>query len=258
MKRLFQLILSLALLLHVQAAAADRSNDTLRIVTAEYPPFVFQQGQSIAGADWEVVKAVFKQMGIPVKLRFCPWKRCLLQIRTGKADAILDVSRTPEREKNMIFPDEYLSKSVVVFFKRVDETVPFHSLNDLSQLTIGARSGYDYCDEVSNPPFRVERGRNLEINMNKLIHKRIDLALASYPVGQYMTTKMEIAHLVDLVPGAVVCSDYSLYLAFSKRGARHFSIADISQALREFKQTDEYKKILARYGIHSAPSDGRI
>ena len=256
LKPILRLTLGLVLLFNVHGVEADKVDERGRapivIVTEAYPPFVFGQDDVVMGSDWEIVQAVFKEMGHTVELRFCPWKRCQFEIRADKADAILDISRTPEREKQMVFPDEPLSTAVTVLFKRSDDKVDYGSLKNLAGLTVGTELGYKYCPEVDNAPFRKENGKNLRINLNKLLHKRLDLILAIYPVASYTIQDMGIGNRVEHVTDIVFCEDEHNYLAFSKKGARQIDVSAFSKRLQHFKRTEKYRQIVAKYGITNA------
>jgi len=83
--------------------------EPLLIVTDPWPPYAFGEGQDNPGMDAEIMLEVFKQLNIPVTFTFYPWKRCLLMVEKQMADAILDVSITPERKAFLHFPLEPVS-----------------------------------------------------------------------------------------------------------------------------------------------------
>lgn len=111
LKRRFCLGMGLLLI-----AASVAKAEQLVVVTEAWAPYVYQDAGMTKGFDYEVMVAVFGDMGYTADCRFYPWKRCLRMVRTQEADAILDVGLNPERAKQMFFPDESISESISVLF----------------------------------------------------------------------------------------------------------------------------------------------
>lgn len=255
MKYLFQLSLKLfsgiiAILLLPQLIQAK---EPLNIVVDVWPPYVWLDGNELKGVDVDVTKAVFAELKIPVTLELMPWNRCLVMVENKQADAILDASITSERRNFLYFPDEPVSKGVTVFFKRKGHHIPFSGLNDLEGLKVGAIAGYSYCDEIDSAPFfkQVDRVVTLEQNFKKLLLGRIDVLIEVDSVGYFAAKSLNISNQIDVIPNANYCQSGS-YLAFSKKpGHEHLAI-QFGQALSKFKNTDNYLKILKKYGLSKA------
>ena len=225
------------------------AEDPLLIVTAPWPPYAIDSDRNISGIDVEITQAVFQELGMSVNIRMYPWKRCLLMIENQNADAILDVSITPERQEYMYFPKEPISEGTTVFFIKADSTIPFTNLEDLNTLRVGTVLGYSYCDDIDQLPFMVrsERVSSLEQNFKKLMAGRLDVVVEVDAVGYYVANQMGISAHIDIIPQALYCQGGN-YLAFSHKQDYDQLAIQFSQALEKFKTTDEYKNILKAYG----------
>lgn len=235
-----------------------RAEEPLRVVTEAYPPFVYQEDGKAKGIDWEVTQAILEEMGIGADLQFCRWKRCLVTVQSGYADAILDVNKTPDREKHLVFPEEHLSRAPTVFFQREGQEFHYTSPDELPPVKAGTILGYHYCDELAKAPLKIEEGKSLEQNFEKLLQGRLTLVIENVFVGRFIARETGIADQVEVVPGARFCEQEKNYLAFAKY-SRYAALAErFSQALSKFKGTDRYRQILAKYGMESSALPGSV
>ena len=138
-----RLLLSLLLIPGLSLAA------NLKVVSEPWVPYIFEQDGELQGVDYEIVQAVFRRMGYSADWELMPWKRAILSVRTGRADAILDILATRERREYLIFPSEHLSNNVSVLFYARKHPHPYANLHSLTGLTVGVAPAYTY----GNPAF---------------------------------------------------------------------------------------------------------
>lgn len=229
---------------------AVEAKEPLVILTDPWPPFSLQEEQTIKGLDVEIIEAVFAKLDIPIQLKIYPWKRCLAMVKEQKADAVLDLSVTPERKAFLSFPHEPVSEGVTVFFTKKEKQIPFSGLKDLTGLRAGALLGYRYCEEIDNAPFilSADRVKELKQNFKKLLAGRIDFLIAVDLVGHFTAKTMGISDQVHTIPNANYCRGGN-YLAFAKKAESDQLATKFGQALRLFKTTKSHQMILQKYGI---------
>ncbi|MGB3597442.1 MAG: transporter substrate-binding domain-containing protein [Pseudomonas neustonica] len=237
------LLLLLALLCG-QAQAA-----TLNIVSESWPPYIYEEHGQLKGIDYDVTTRVLSQLGYKTHWQLMPWRRALHDTASGNFDAILDISPTPERQQQYLFPTEPLSSSDSVLFYNKLHPHPFNGLEDLRGLNIVVSAGYLY----SNPAFleadffsRIPATSN-ETSLLMLMRERVDMVIMNRHVGQFIINKLGLEQQIDHHP--LVVSSGPLFLAFHRRPelaelAKHFAVA-----LHRFKNSSEYLKILERYDL---------
>jgi polar amino acid transport system substrate-binding protein len=246
-KIIFTSILCLILQLPFSLGQAQ---DRLVVVTDQWAPYVFQEGNAIRGVDYEIMMAVLSQMGYEVDFKLMPWKRCVRMIEEHQADAILDISMNEHREKTMYFPTEKISESVSVLFHLKGKSFTYKVLEDLRGLTVGTVLGYAYSSEFLEADFFTrEPVKTEEQNWKKLLYGRIDLFLSNKNVGLYTARKMGIQDKVEFIPKVV--SSGNNYLAFSKKLGHNILAKNFSEHLQSFKKTTDYAAILSEYGLIS-------
>ncbi len=84
-----------------------------------YPPFMWQQEETLVGASVELAVSVFNELKIPFKIiAGGPWQRVQDYARRGKIDVIVGLYANPERASYIDFSCPYITDPTVVFIKK--------------------------------------------------------------------------------------------------------------------------------------------
>ncbi|KJS00060.1 MAG: hypothetical protein VR65_14200 [Desulfobulbaceae bacterium BRH_c16a] len=253
MKKLFLILtgMLLPLLFSINAATA-----ALTVYTEEFPPFQYKENDKIIGASAEVVEAVLKSTGLDFEIASYPWARSY-QLVQEKADSLIfSMSRQEKREAlfkwiGIIVPSRY---SVFALQERSD--LQIGSLEDMKKYKIGttlsdARESYLESKGFDLGTFDRTSGDNANLsNYKKLKAKRIDL----WPMPDAVA--FHIAKSAGDDPGTLLrralplteISTGGYYLAASLQTSDD-TVKTIRTVLENFVKTDEYKAILAKWGI---------
>ncbi len=247
-----QICLFLASLTTMSVAWAE----SLRIVTEEWPPFVYVEDGIIKGADKEITEHLLAQLGYQVEWELKPWRRVLQDVEKGTADAVLDIAPHPDYLARFLFTSEPLSSHETVLFHDSRRPFAFDSLNDLTGLVIGVSPGYLYNNDdfIASDTFFREPAPSFAANFQKLLRGRVDMVAMSRPVGLYTSSILGITEQVGYHP--LPLSQSNFYLAFHQAPRWQEPAQAFSQALRAFKHTEEYEQILQRYRL--AVNDGTL
>jgi polar amino acid transport system substrate-binding protein len=235
------------LILIALAPSANASTQVLRVVTEPWAPYVYLDGAAPAGVDYEMAAEVFKRLGIQVQWQFLPWKRCLMMIEQGQADAVLDIFHTPAREQWLTYANEALSQVEFVLYQANDRPVPASRLRTLQGLKVGVAPGFEYGPAFSASLAEKEAAPTLEANFGKLMLGRIDLVITDRRVGKFVLRQLGLEKQISQVPGAL--NSDLLYLALRRDGDLPLLAERFSEALRQFKQEPAYAQLLKRYGL---------
>lgn len=225
----------------------------LRIVSEAWPPYIHDDNGALRGLDYETTHTVLQRLGVEVEWQLLPWRRCLLALEQGRADGILDIFRTPEREASMLFADEPLSQVEFVLFYARANPYPFHSLADLRGLKIGVSAGYWYSNRAfrESALFTREPAPSHVANFGKLVRKRVDLVINDRRGGHFALVQAGLDNQVSQHPRVI--SRDQMYLGL-RRAAGHAQLARrFANELRRFKREPAYAALQARYN-DPAPS----
>ena len=113
------------------------------LATGEWEPYTAEkiEGQ---GAFTEIVSAVFKEMGQPVKYQFYPWKRAEAETLAGNVFAAFPYIVTDERKKDYEFSDPILMTAGKFFYmpERQKGEITYDKFEDLQAFNVGGVLGY--------------------------------------------------------------------------------------------------------------------
>lgn len=222
-------------------------DEGLLIVTEAWPPYVYDENGEVKGFDYEVMMAVFERMGKKVNFKFFPWKRCIAMIKARTAVAILDASENKERLEYMIFPGEKLSDSNSVLFYVKGKQRPVRTLKDLTGKTVGISRGYSYSEAFDNATnFKKEAVDTFEQNAEKLINGRVDYFIYNRSVALFKIKGSKYDGKIVYVKKPITFGEN--HLAFSMMEGNKELAEQFEAELKKFKQTQEYKDIMAKYG----------
>ena len=226
--------------------AAERP---LRVAFTDWFPYTYLDGETPAGFEIETVQNVFHDLGYPLEFTCYPWKRCLVAMKTGDADLIVSLLKTPKREDFVLFPREHISLSRTVFFTLSGRRIRYTgNLGDLRGMTIGVIAGFSYGEAFDEAVFlRKDEAKNPEILLTKLLRGRHDLGAENQAVIKGYAQKLGIVDRIRFLEPPI--HHQRLYVGFAS-GKQWERLADtFSRRLSVFKQSEIYREILAKYGI---------
>ncbi|PZW80516.1 amino acid ABC transporter substrate-binding protein (PAAT family) [Pseudomonas sp. 2848] len=239
------LILPLLLLLLAGLSPMAHA-ESLRIVSDDWAPYLYQENGQAKGIDYEITNEVFKRLGVQVQWQFLPWKRCLAMVEQGLADAVMDIFQVDSRQGYLVYPDEPMSEVEFVLYQARSRPHPIERVEDLAGLTIGTSPGYVYDGTFAESPlFRREPAPSHEANFGKLALGRIDLLVTDRQVGRYVSRRLGLEQAVEELP--LVVSRRPQYLGLARKPGREALAQAFSDELRRFKQEPAYAAISARY-----------
>lgn len=247
---LFQRQIIATLLLGCLALAARA--EPLRVVTESWAPYVYQDNGQPAGLDYEISAEVLRRLGVEVQWQFLPWKRCLLALEQGQADAILDIFRLAEREQQMLFVEEPLSEVEFVLFFARNRPYPYRKLEDLRDLLVGTSPGYWYNDAEFRRSrlFHREEAPSHEANLGKLVRNRVDLVVNDRRAGLFLAAQLGLGQRLGYNTQAL--GHDRLYLALRRDPKLQPLAVAFAKELRRFKLEAAYASLQARYAEPAA------
>lgn len=222
---------------------------TLDIVTLEYPPYIYQDNNSVDGLSVEIIKEVFHRLDIPITITIVPWVRALNQIKTGESDAIFTIYKTKERLDYIDFSKEVIIYQIVSLFTNYDSNIEYNGiLEDIKNLNIGIVRGVSYgniFDEAvkSNKLKNLYVANNGSRNFEMLLNNRVDIVVSNkygayHIIGEKKLEVKELFPEIERIPS---------YIGFSKvRGLLHVR-DDFDKVLIEVKQDGTYNSIIKKY-----------
>ncbi len=243
-------------------AGEASAKEALKVAACQdYPPYTYAEtvngkpdNSKPTGFVCELAQAAFARMeSVSVEsFMIYPWKNGLMGTFKGKYDAIMPAITKPEREKFCYYPEEPVMTGEYTFFIRKSDAgkLDYKDFSDFKGHKVGILRGVALPDDFTAAGKQdgfLEEGNNATANMKKLAAGKLDFVLSNYSVGMETLKELKLEGKIVAVkkPFSVVKE----YVIFSKKTVKPEVVQEFSKALTAFKQTDDYKKLCAKYKI---------
>ena len=167
--------LVLASSLNVYNASAE---EIVSIATLEYHPWT-GKNLKFNGFVNHVITEAFKRKGYSVKFAYIPWKRGVIETKSGEYAALSYVYLSKDREKEFYLSDPISEEKIVFFRLKSNPIKDWKTLDDLKNYNFGATRGYTYTKEfwqaVESKQIKVDVTDSDKQNFKKLFVERIDI-----------------------------------------------------------------------------------
>ncbi len=229
--------------------SAFGQSDKITVVYTDWFPYTWQENGQASGFEIETFKAIMKIMNMEAEFVNYPWQRCLFSLKEGKADALISLLKTPEREQFTHFPENHISISRTVLFTAADKDIKFTgSYEELKGLLIGVIAGFSYGDAFDKAAYLTkDEARDAEMLIGKVLKARNDLAAENQAVVSASARKMGVSDKIRFLEPPI--HTQKLYVGFSKAKDLKKLSEDFSKQLGEFRNSEAYKAILDKYGV---------
>ncbi len=252
MMRMLSCLLFFALTLSTLPVNAEK----LTIYTEEFPPFNFTRSGKITGVSTEVVQKVMAEAGFKVTIKSLPWSETYKRAQKQENAFIYSISRRKNREKlfkwvGIVSPTTY---SALALKSRND--IKIRNLAEMKKFKVGTtvddvmetfltKKGFALTDFT-----RVSGKKAALKNFKKLLNKQIDVWPNADALAFFIAREQGHSNPDALFKKAFFIDELSggYYLAASP-STSDAVIARVDAALKKFKRSDDYYKILAHWGV---------
>jgi len=187
-----------------------------RILTEQYPPFNYQEGEKIKGLSTEILLTMLKRIGSNKTMKdieLMPWARCFKTATENKGILLYSTTRSIEREKLFKWVGPIAPNRICLFAKK-GRKIKIENLNDIHKYRIGAiRDDIGHHLLLSNHYKQVDLSADMLSNLNKLNANRIDLWAYDEIVARWEIEKLGYKNSDYEVVYVLLSSD--LYFTFS-------------------------------------------
>ncbi|MCK5686202.1 transporter substrate-binding domain-containing protein [bacterium] len=164
----------------------------LTIMTENYPPYNYQENNTLKGTSVEIIRAILEELQITSKIEFLPWSRAYKAIQQHDNQVLFSMSRTAARE-NMFKWVGPLIQDDVFLYKKKGSPISIQHLGDAKKYIVGVKK---------------KTSRHNFLKKNGFEHIYIDHSSVKFPL-----LKMLLADRIDLWPMSKMSAAYILKLA---------------------------------------------
>lgn len=239
----------LALSHNSQAIAQNSDNNTIVIANHIIPPYFYLDNGKPRGSNVDIAQLLATRMNKTVEFIQCPFVRCLALTKQGKADMMISIRKTAERENYLSYLSEPYQPNImpVKLYLAKDSTLSINHYDDLKDLTIGVLRGGRYFTRFDQDGTlrKFETTSHTQL-IDMLLTKRIDVFLANELAVKSRVDETTYKHKMKTASYAYQNEGHA-YIAISKNSPLHQELGDFSDTLHSLITQGEIEKSLKKY-----------
>lgn len=252
------LLAAIAVLFALSANARESAGAChMQFVWAELPPYqtLGPEGKP-TGIDIELVMEAARRMPCTIDWELAPRARAVLLVQEGKADAIVGVARTAEREAFGIFSQPIREGRNVLIVRKGDiKSHPYNSLTELAAtgFRLAVTSGTKYSQEFEDLARsgaladNIVTVQNGESAMAMLLRDRVDGFLDGYRIAIDRAEQMEMRDDIDVHP--MFINEHKAFALFSRTsGINPATITRFNAVMLGMQADGSTTRIISNYG----------
>lgn len=241
------LVLSICIWGSIGILPGDTGAFDLEIVTEEWAPYNYKDGDVLTGFSVEIVRAIIAELGEKHEIHLYPPARSSMMIE--KMPNVMKFSwfRTPAREKNFKWIGP-ISQDAVYFYKKKGDQRVFKTIEDIKRadnITVPHR-GLILRHVEALGITNITKIPNKEGQFLHLFRGEADLCVNSTPLGIAYYLEMLNMPADALVQTQVKLLEFPLYIACSK-AIPDSVVTKWQKALDRVKASGQYKRIYDKY-----------
>jgi len=227
-------------------------------------PWKWKENGKFVGPFIDVMQQVADRSGLHIELRPLPWKRVLLEMKSGKIDGFFGGYKTAERESFGLFVEPPISWSTLSIFVREGEAFPFTRIEDLYGRKIGIVRGYNTSEEFD----KAADERKILVEQTSNYVSLIKMLAAGRIEGLVGATSTIQAHFVDMnwtdrfaILSNPIAGPKPVYICLSKQSKSidpEELAAKMNQALKAMETENVFAEIAKKYGYNKCVVFGCI
>ena len=256
-----RLRIAIAFLLVIIAAPGVLSQETVRLATLEWQPYIGSKALN-NGYVAEVVAEAFKRVNYTTEITFLPWARAVVQAEFGDYDGVFPEYFNEKRTDTFVYSDPFPGGPVGLYKRKdnaalysisplVDQTEALHSLQNYR---FGVVRGYINTAEFDKAFFlRKEVVGNDTSNIRMLQSGRVDFIFIDKLTAEYIIQSQFPHYQKELEFMEPALETKSLYIAFSKQ-TKDFQrkIDAFNSGLKQITDDGTLAKIVKKHGFEQS------
>lgn len=229
-----------------------QASESLLVMTTPWPPFRIADGQgALYGLDIDVLDELSRRTGLRFELQQAPWARGLTALQHGRADLMIGLARTPERERYIHYLPMPYYTCAPRFYAAPALAADLRGYEDLRSLKIGYVLQSAYFAQFDNDRSLSKVGVTSERQLlHMLVRGRIDVLVGT-------DCQVDYALLAPEFAGRIVKAAYrppmrtDLYIGFSRLRLAHAE--QLAEALEAMLEDGWIAGMAQRYQVVNSP-----
>ena len=238
--------LGLLLLLGRPLSAAEPP--ALLVMTDLWPPFRMQNAEgALSGLDIDVLEQLSQRTGLRFEVQRAPWARGLAALQQGKADLMIGLAKTPERERYIDYLEPPYYACAPRFYAAPAAAKALQRYSQLAELSIGYVLESAYFEPFDSDQQLRKTAVNSESQLlEMLVRGRLQAVIGTdCQVDYELRDARWNGRIVKAAFQPEAHTD--LYIGFSRKRGLQVQYQQVSQALARMQAEGWIAKAALRY-----------
>ena len=161
----------------------------------DWPPFNFNENGRPMGFSIDYITLLAERVGLNVEFVNGPsWNEFIEMLKKGNLDVMMNIARTPEREKYFYFTPEYTNMAQMLFTRT--EFPEVNDINDLFHKRFAVPKGF-YLEEILKkyPEIEIISVHDTSEAIQAVSAGKADALFDLVPVVKYMMDQLQVKNL---------------------------------------------------------------
>ncbi len=227
-----------------------RGSEPWRVSAVELPPLIMATPSGSTGILVDLLRLLFARLGLPLSVHVVPWARAYGDAVAGHVAGVMPTIRSPERERELLFPSEPLYQAEMSFFKRVDVPLRWTGrLTEVQGLRIvklkGALFAPEFDQAVLERRLRCEETHSFASAIRMVHLGRVDLAAVPKLAGLQIAASEGLSSQV--LPLEPRVDWQAFHLALSRTAEAGAWLSRINTALAALHREGAISRLVEQY-----------
>lgn len=169
-----------------------KDSDTIIFLGNEgIAPILYNEKGEAKGVAVDIAKALGKKIGYKIEVRGVNWDDAQNMLLSGKADALIQINPSPEREKIYDFSDDLLESEFSIFIK--SGNVSIKSATNLKNKIVGVESGgYPYTLLRNYDGINIKLITDWKKGFQDIASGKLDAIVVDRWIGEYELAQSKV------------------------------------------------------------------
>lgn len=230
-----------------QLVVADE-HAPLRVMTDLWPPFrMLDTHGNLTGLDIDVLNEIGQRSGLRFDIKRAPWARGLADLQQGRADLMIGLAKTPDREQYIQYLPRPYYACAPRFYTAIAEAEQVQDYADLKDKVIGFVHESVYFQPFDSDNTLLKRGVNNEQQLlQMLLRNRLGAVIGT-------DCQVDFELLQPQYAGVIAKARYApdarteLFIGFSRASARLAEETLMTTALQQMLEEGWVTRQARRY-----------
>jgi polar amino acid transport system substrate-binding protein len=142
----------------------------LRVMTDLWPPFRMLDAQgNLVGLDIDVLNEIARRSGLQFDIKRAPWARGLADLQQGRADLMIGLAKTPDREQYIQYLPRPYYACAPRFYTAAGDAAQLQDYGDLKDKVVGFVHESVYFQPFDSDTTLLKRGVNNEHQLLQML-----------------------------------------------------------------------------------------